>query len=87
MACRDAGRGEQALKEASQRSGSDKLALMLCDLGSLESVRNFAAQLQSRHQTLDVLINNAGVITVKRGDDAGTGSSPSWGSITSATSC
>ena len=66
MACRDAGRGEQALKEALQRSGSDTLELMLCDLGSLESVRNFAREFQSRHPTLDVLINNAGVITVKR---------------------
>jgi NAD(P)-dependent dehydrogenase (short-subunit alcohol dehydrogenase family) len=66
MACRSASRGEQALKEARQRSGSEKLELMLCDLGSLESVRNFARELQSRHPVLDVLINNAGVITVKR---------------------
>jgi NAD(P)-dependent dehydrogenase (short-subunit alcohol dehydrogenase family) len=66
MACRSASRGEQALKEARQRSGSEKLELMLCDLGSLESVRNFARELQGRHPVLDVLINNAGVITVKR---------------------
>ncbi|WNG55547.1 SDR family oxidoreductase [Archangium gephyra] len=66
MACRSAARGEQALKEARQRSGSDKLELMLCDLGSLESIRNFARELQGRHPVLDVLVNNAGVITVKR---------------------
>ncbi|WP_233166486.1 SDR family oxidoreductase [Archangium sp. Cb G35] len=66
MACRSAARGEQALTEARQRSGSDKLELMLCDLGSLESIRNFARELQGQHPVLDVLVNNAGVITVKR---------------------
>jgi NAD(P)-dependent dehydrogenase (short-subunit alcohol dehydrogenase family) len=53
MACRSASRGEQALKEARQRSGSDKLELMLCDLGSLESIRTFAREFQARHQRLD----------------------------------
>ncbi|MFY0525056.1 SDR family oxidoreductase [Archangium gephyra] len=66
MVCRSPERGEQALKEARQRSGSDKLELMRCDLGSLESIRTFAREFQARHSALDVLINNAGVITTKR---------------------
>jgi NAD(P)-dependent dehydrogenase (short-subunit alcohol dehydrogenase family) len=66
MVCRSPERGEHALKEARQRSGSEKLELMRYDLASLESIRTFARELQARHSVLDVLINNAGVITTKR---------------------
>lgn len=66
MACRNEERGRKAWKEAIQRSGSDRLELMLCDLGSLDSIRRFAAQFMERHGTLDVLVNNAGVVSLKR---------------------
>ncbi|WNG40754.1 SDR family oxidoreductase [Archangium violaceum] len=66
MACRSAERGEKALAEARRQSQSDKLELMQCDLGSLDSIRQFAAAFRARHSTLDVLINNAGVICLKR---------------------
>ncbi len=35
-------------------------------MGSFESIRNFASAFQSKFEHLDVLINNAGVVTVKR---------------------
>ena len=66
MACRSPERGEQALGQALERSGSTKLELMLCDLGSLDSIRAFASAFQARHPRLDVLINNAGVVSLKR---------------------
>lgn len=34
----------------------------LCDLASLESIRNFAEQFKKEETRLDVLINNAGVM-------------------------
>lgn len=66
MACRNKERGENALKDARQESGSDQIELMICDLGSLDSVRAFAEAFKSTYDRLDVLINNAGVVAIKR---------------------
>ncbi|PQP82747.1 short-chain dehydrogenase [Paenibacillus sp. PCH8] len=66
MACRSEKRGQEALKEALRQSGSSAIQLMLCDLGSLESIRQFARTFRERHDSLDVLVNNAGVVMVKR---------------------
>lgn len=66
MLCRSKQRGEQALAEARRQSGSALIKLMLCDLASLASIRAFAAAFLVQHDVLDVLVNNAGVVTVKR---------------------
>lgn len=66
MACRSEKRGQEALQEAVRQSGSSAIELMLCDLGSLESIRQFAGTFRERHDHLDVLVNNAGVVMVKR---------------------
>lgn len=66
MLCRSRQRGEQALIEARKQSGSGRIELMLCDLGSLASIRSFAAEFHAKHNVLDVLVNNAGVVTIKR---------------------
>lgn len=66
MACRSEKRGQQALEEALRQSGSTAIELMLCDLGSQESIRHFAQSFRERYDTLDVLVNNAGVVMLKR---------------------
>lgn len=66
MACRSEKRGQEALQEAVRQSGSSAIELMLCDLGSLESIRQFARTFRERHDRLDVLVNNAGVVMIKR---------------------
>ncbi|GGF82282.1 short-chain dehydrogenase [Paenibacillus albidus] len=66
MACRSRQRGEEALAEAKRQSGSDHIMLMLCDLASLDSIRAFVREFRASFPVLDVLINNAGVVTVKR---------------------
>ncbi|UVI33828.1 SDR family oxidoreductase [Paenibacillus spongiae] len=67
MACRSAERGAQALAEARRLSGAAAdIELMLCDLGSLASIRSFAEQFAAIYAKLDVLVNNAGVVTIKR---------------------
>ncbi|WP_260985498.1 SDR family oxidoreductase [Paenibacillus xylanexedens] len=66
MACRSEQRGQEALQEALRQSGSATIELMLCDLGSLDSIRQFAHSFNERYDTLDVLMNNAGVVMVKR---------------------
>lgn len=62
VACRSKTRGEAALREVREQSGSNTLQLMLCDLGSLKSIEEFCREFKSRFHRLDVLINNAGVI-------------------------
>lgn len=66
MLCRNEARGRRALEEAVRRSGSNRIGLMLCDLGSLRSIRACAAAVLSNYTALDGLINNAGVISVRR---------------------
>lgn len=66
MMCRNRQRGEEALQTAIQQSKSDQIELMLCDLASLESIRSFAEEFTTKYPVLDILINNAGVVTVKR---------------------
>ncbi|WP_379155204.1 SDR family oxidoreductase [Paenibacillus sp. sgz5001063] len=66
MACRSRKRGEEALAEAKRQSGSGNIRLMLCDLASFESIRAFVDEFTATYPVLDVLINNAGVVTIKR---------------------
>ncbi|MGE7612149.1 SDR family oxidoreductase [Paenibacillus sp. NPDC101420] len=66
MVCRNRQRGEEALAAAKQKSRSEDIELMLCDLASLESIRSFAEEFTRKYPILDILINNAGVVTIKR---------------------
>ncbi|CAH1054731.1 SDR family oxidoreductase [Paenibacillus pseudetheri] len=66
MVCRNRQRGEEALAAAKQKSHSEDIELMLCDLASLESIRSFAEEFIRIYPVLDILINNAGVVTIKR---------------------
>jgi len=66
MLCRDRVRGEAAQREIKQKSGNDTIELMICDLGSQNSIRQFASEFKQRHDRLDVLINNAGVLLRER---------------------
>ncbi|TCP19158.1 NAD(P)-dependent dehydrogenase (short-subunit alcohol dehydrogenase family) [Scopulibacillus darangshiensis] len=66
MACRNSERGAKALQQVKQDSGANHVELMTCDLGSLDSIRTFAKQFKERYQRLDVLVNNAGVVSIKR---------------------
>ncbi len=66
MVCRNRQRGEEALAAAKQKSHSEDIELMLCDLASLESIRSFAEEFTRKYSILDILINNAGVVTIKR---------------------
>ena len=62
MACRSKERGEEALQDVRDLSGNKSVELMICDLGSLKSIRDFCSGFKKKYKQLDVLINNAGVI-------------------------
>ena len=67
LACRDAAKGEAALRRlkvdaVGPESAAEAAELVLLDLASLASVRKVAEAEVARHQPLHGLINNAGVM-------------------------
>jgi NAD(P)-dependent dehydrogenase (short-subunit alcohol dehydrogenase family) len=62
LACRDRQRGEDALQRLKSDSPGSDAELVLLDLASLASVREFAAAELAQKRPLDLLINNAGVM-------------------------
>ncbi|MHA7963843.1 SDR family oxidoreductase [Paenibacillus sp. CAU 1782] len=66
MACRSKQRGEEARAKALAQSGAAHIELMLCDLGNFASIASFCALFAEKYSRLDVLINNAGVVSLKR---------------------
>lgn len=66
LLARDEARGEATLRTIAEQTGNDNLALVLCDVSSLESVRAAAATLLETEPRIDVLINNAGVLLDER---------------------
>jgi NAD(P)-dependent dehydrogenase (short-subunit alcohol dehydrogenase family) len=66
IACRNLGKGEQAADQIRRSVPSAKLDLRELDLADLGSVSAFADRLHSEHNTLDLLVNNAGVMAPPR---------------------
>ena len=66
MVGRDRQRGEQARKAVVERSGNDRVDLLLADLSSLSEVRALAREFLATHPALHVLVNNAGTVELKR---------------------
>ncbi len=60
---RDENRGRRAQEWIRNTAESDKTELLLCDLGDLEQVRRAVAVVEEMHEVLDVLVNNAGLIS------------------------
>ena len=59
-------RGEQARARIAERTGNGDVHVGVCDLSELESVRQFAGRFRDQAPRLDVLVNNAGVMTEAR---------------------
>ena len=57
---------EATLEELRRETGSEKLRCYLADLSSLSAVRDLAGHVLSDKERLDVLVNNAGVISPER---------------------
>ncbi len=58
---RDPRKGEQTLRSIRDSAGNEQLSFHLGDLSSLDQVRALAREIESEHERLDVLVNNAGV--------------------------
>ncbi|ETI46900.1 hypothetical protein F443_08781 [Phytophthora nicotianae P1569] len=68
LACRNEGRAKEAEKKLREALASTHDAVsvefMMLDVSDLESVNKFADKFKARHNRLDLLINNAGVMAV-----------------------
>ena len=58
--------GTETLREIGEETGSGKLHAYTCDLSSLSQVRKLSLDLHENFDRIDVLINNAGIITKDR---------------------
>jgi NAD(P)-dependent dehydrogenase (short-subunit alcohol dehydrogenase family) len=66
LAVRNRERGEDARTRILEHWGEADVHVELCDLSQLESVRRFAERFAAEALRLDVLVNNAGVLTQTR---------------------
>ena len=64
LACRDLGKARAAAAEIVASSPTADVEVMALDLSNLASIRGFADAFHMRHQALDVLCNNAGVMAI-----------------------
>lgn len=65
MLCRNKARGEAALQDLLAKEGRD-IHLMQCDLGHMEDIRRFTEEFDTIYPRVDVLVNNAGVVSLDR---------------------
>jgi len=66
MACRNLAMAQPVCEAIRTESGNPQIEVMHLDLASLSSIREFAKQFCQKHQQLNVLFNNAGVLCLKR---------------------
>jgi NAD(P)-dependent dehydrogenase (short-subunit alcohol dehydrogenase family) len=63
---RDAAKGEAVVRELRQAAGHDRVGFVAGDLATQKGVRAAAAAIKGRLKKLDVLVNNAGAMFMKR---------------------
>ncbi len=62
MGCRNLHKGTEAIVKIEEKIPNASVELIELDLADLSSVRNFAAKFKRKHELLDILLNNAGIM-------------------------
>ena len=63
MVGRDRARTEAARRFVREHSGSDRIDVLLADFSRLDEVRRLAGEIVSAHNRIDLLVNNAGMMS------------------------
>jgi len=71
LACRNEEKMNAVIEELKAASGNRSIEGVKLDMAVLDSVRECAGELNKRLGRIDVLINNAGVFSLKRGETTG----------------
>lgn len=66
IGCRNRERGEQALGEIREASGSQEVALVMLDMASVNSIKEAVLFIRKKVRKLDVLIHNAADFDISR---------------------
>jgi dehydrogenase/reductase SDR family protein 12 len=66
MLARSQERGEHARDQTRRATGNEDVEALSCDLADMRSVRALAARVAAQSPRLDVLVNNAAVLTAQR---------------------
>jgi len=66
MSSRSRKRGERAQSEIIRKSGNERVDLLIADLSSREGIQGLADSYRNSYDRLDVLINNAAILTSSR---------------------
>jgi NAD(P)-dependent dehydrogenase (short-subunit alcohol dehydrogenase family) len=66
LGCRDRSRGEDAIRRLKREVPDADVELRSLDMADLASIRSFAADTASAYPSLDLLVNNAGVMAIPR---------------------
>ena len=61
MVCRNKQLGEEAKADIISQSGNKNIDLLIADLSSQKSIRQFVQDFKNKYDHLDVLVNNAGL--------------------------
>lgn len=70
LTARNMAKGELVKKEITEKTGSETVDVMECDLSSLKDVKKFTDTFLIKYKKLDILINNAGIWETKRKESA-----------------
>src|SRR5580698_8221957 len=65
LVCRSPDKGRTAAGDI-ERAGAKSVELLVGDMGSQADIRRVAAEFKAKHEKLDVLLNNAGVLVTSR---------------------
>src|SRR5438034_6253331 len=66
LACRDKSKGKATRDEIKAQNSNASVDMLLADLSSQQSVRQLARDFTDRYSRLDVLVNNAGGVFLRR---------------------
>ncbi len=66
LVCRDRERGQETAAWIRRETGNQAIELLLADLSSQQSIRSAAAEFLAKGRPLHVLVNNAGVVELRR---------------------
>lgn len=66
LACRDPTKALPVVEELKAESQNPNLVFMKLDLADLKSIEDFAQEFKSKYQRLDILLNNAGLVSCTR---------------------
>ncbi len=67
IAARNMTKVNEAIQDIKVKTGNEEIYGISCDLASFESIRNAARYYREQYGQLDILINNAGLVTDKLG--------------------